>query len=118
MLTSARENRIVDEILVDACRPEEQAMAWYYYLEGKLTFQFVARCIKPRSISPLKKGEQVEVVGLAKEEDCDREMFVLVSFGGRKVGVPLAQLEVVIGTSATREAVDDWRWWAATEPQR
>lgn len=59
-----------------------------------------------------------EVVGLAKEEDCEHEMFVLVRFGGRKVGVPLAQLEVALGTPATREAVDDWRWWAAAESQR
>ena len=27
-----RENRIVDEIIVDAYGAEEQAMGWYYYL--------------------------------------------------------------------------------------
>ncbi len=110
-LTRTRENRIIDEILVDAYGPEEQAVAWYCYLENKLIFPFVARCIKPRSISPLRKGEEVEVVGLAKEEDCAREIFVLIGFAGRKIGVPLAQLEIALGTPATREAVDDWRFW-------
>jgi hypothetical protein len=28
-----RENRICEEIIVDAYGPEEQAMGWYYYLE-------------------------------------------------------------------------------------
>jgi len=116
-LTRTRENRITDEILVDAYGPEEQAMAWYYYLGDKLSFPFAARCTKVRSISPLRKGEEVEVVGLAKEEDCEREIFVLVQFGGRKIGVPLAQLEVALGAPATSEAVDDWRWWTAAEPR-
>ena len=62
--------------------------------------------------------DEVEVLGMAKEEeDCEREIFVLIGFGGRKVGVPLAQLEVALGASATREAVDDWRWWVASQPQ-
>jgi hypothetical protein len=77
-----------------------------------------ARCTLLRSISPLKEGEEVQVVGLAKEEDCEHEIFVLVRFEGRKVGVPLAQLEAALGTPATREAVDDWRWWAGGGRQR
>jgi Calcium binding len=32
-----REDRIHNEAIVDA-RPEEQAMSWYYYLEGKIRF--------------------------------------------------------------------------------
>ena len=36
----AREDRIENEAIVDA-RPEEQAMSWYYYLEGKITFPFL-----------------------------------------------------------------------------
>lgn len=42
-----RENRIYNEALVDA-RPEEQAMSWYYYLEGKITFPFRARCVSAK----------------------------------------------------------------------
>ena len=35
-----RERRIVDEIIVDAYGPEEQAMGWYYYLDDQLNFPF------------------------------------------------------------------------------
>jgi Calcium binding len=39
-----REQRITMEIVVDAYTPEEQAMGWYYSLEDRLHFPFVARC--------------------------------------------------------------------------
>ena len=39
-----REDRIHNEAIVDA-RPEEQAMSWYYYLEGKISFPFRAKCL-------------------------------------------------------------------------
>ena len=50
---------------------------------------------------------------MAKEDDCMREMFVLIRFAGRKLGVPLSQLEVLAAKGETREAVDDWRYWVA-----
>jgi len=62
-------------------------------------------------VSPLKKGEEVEVLGLANEDDCMVENFVLIRFAGRKLGVPLSQVEAVEGKLDTREAVDDWRYW-------
>lgn len=112
-LNPARERRILDEIVVDAYGPEERAMGWYCYLEENLAFPFKAKCIAERSISPLKKSEEIEVLSLAKEDDCMREIFVLTRFGGRKLGVPLAQLEAMGGKSKVREAVDDWRYWVA-----
>lgn len=86
-------------------------MSWYYYLEAKFAFLFKARCVASRAISPLKKSKEVEVVGIAKEEDCMHELFALVRFAGRKLGVPLAQLDPVKPDKATREAVADWRYW-------
>jgi hypothetical protein len=58
-LEKPREKRIQDEILVDAYTAEEQALGWYVYLEGRLHFPFLARCIAPRPISPLRKGQEV-----------------------------------------------------------
>jgi hypothetical protein len=55
-----RENRIRNEVIVDAYGPEEQATGWYYYLDGKMRFPFQARCIVTRVVSPLRKGEIVE----------------------------------------------------------
>jgi Calcium binding len=73
-----REQRIEMEIIVDAYGPEEQALGWYYWLEGQLQFPFRARCIAERRISPLRKGEEVEVTGMAGEDECEHEMFVLI----------------------------------------
>ncbi|MBI2311040.1 MAG: calcium-binding protein [Betaproteobacteria bacterium] len=112
-INSAREKRITDEIVVDAYGEEERAMGWHCYLEGKLAFPFKARCVATRTISPVKKGEEVEVLSMAREDDCMREMFVLIRFAGRKLGVPLSQLEPLDAGPETREAVEDWRYWVA-----
>jgi len=112
-LNRVRERRITYEIVVDAYGPEERAMGWHCYLDDKLRFPFKARCIVVREISPLKKGEEVEVLGMAPADDCMRAMFVLVQFAGRKLGVPLAQFDPVKPDKATREAVEDWRYWSA-----
>jgi hypothetical protein len=42
------------EAVVDAYNEEERAIGWYYYLDGKLNFPFLARCATRRSTSPLK----------------------------------------------------------------
>jgi Calcium binding len=61
---AAREQRITMEVIVDAS-PEEQAMGWYHSLEDRLHFPFVATCIAERSISSLRVGHEVDVVGMA-----------------------------------------------------
>ena len=45
-------------------------MGWYSYLEDKLSFPFLTRCINERAISPLRVGDEVEVVGMAPEDEC------------------------------------------------
>jgi hypothetical protein len=106
-----REDRIAEEIVVDANGPEEQAMGWYYYLEEKLPFPFRGKCLVQRPISPLRKGQEVEVVGLAPAEECAHEMFVTVTWEGRALAVPLAQLETLQTDKTTRQAVEDWHYW-------
>ena len=108
-----REQRITMEIVVDAYTPEEQAMGWYYSLEGRLHFPFVARCIAERSISPLRVGDEVEVVGMAPEEECEHEMFVLIGWDRRTLAVPLSLLEGVTVDKQTRQAIEDWQYWVA-----
>lgn len=71
----------------------------------------MAKCVAPRAISPLKKGEEVGAIKMAPEDDCMSTMFVVVEFAGRKLGVPLDQLEIVTGDEDTRDAVGDWRYW-------
>jgi hypothetical protein len=108
-----REQRITMEIIVDAYTPQEQAMGWYYSLEDRLHFPFVARCIAERSISPLRARDEVEVVGMAPEEECEHEMFVLIRWERRALAVPLAQLEGVAVDEQTRQVIEDWHYWVA-----
>jgi hypothetical protein len=46
------------EIVVDAYNKEERAMGWYSYLEDKLNFPFLTRCIQERPVSPLRVGDE------------------------------------------------------------
>ena len=84
-----REERIHNEAIVDAYGPEEQALGWYYYLENKIQFPFTARCIASKVVSPLRKGETVDVRGLAPEDSCAHDMLVLIRWHGRNVAAPL-----------------------------
>jgi hypothetical protein len=108
-----REERIRDEVIVDTNGPEEQAMGWYYYLENKLRFPFQAKCIVSKVVSPLRKGETVEVRGMAPEEACSSDMFVLIRWQGRNMAVPLSQLVAIDAGASTTEAVGDWHYWVA-----
>lgn len=110
---SIREERIHDEAIVDAHGPEEQAMGWYYYLESKLTFPFMARCAVSRTVSPLKKGELVEVRRMAPEDICSSDMLVRIRWQNRNLAVPLSQLVAVDPDEATAEAIADWHYWVA-----
>lgn len=93
-----REDRIHNEAIVDAYGPEEQALGWYYYLENKIHFPFQAQCIRPKAVSPLLKGETVEVRRLAPEDACTADMLVLI-------GIDVDE--------STAEAIADWHYWVA-----
>jgi len=60
-----REDRIHNQAIVDAYGPEEQAMSWYYYLDERIRFPFQAKCIAYKVVSPLLKGDTVEVRRMA-----------------------------------------------------
>jgi hypothetical protein len=110
-LDEEREQRIEMEIVVDANGPEEQALGWYNYLEENLQFPFLTRCITERAISPLRVGDEVEVIGLGPQEECAREMFVLTPWERRSLAVPLSQLEATVADEQTTQAVEDWQYW-------
>ena len=108
-----REERIHNEVIVDAYGPEEQALSWYYYLENKISFPLSARCIAAKMVSPLRKGETVEVLRLAPEDACAADMLVLIRWHGRSVAVPLSQLVAIDADESTIEAIGDWHYWLA-----
>jgi hypothetical protein len=110
-LDEEREQRIEMEIVVDANGPEEQALGWYNYLEENLQFPFLTRCITERAISPLRVGDEVEVIGLGPQEECAHEMFVLTPWERRSLAVPFSQLEATAADEQTTQAVEDWQYW-------
>jgi Calcium binding len=107
-----REERIRNEAIVDAHGPEEQALGWYYYLENKIKFPFMARCLASKVVSPLCKGDAVEVRGLVPEDSSAGDMPVLIRWHGRNVAVPLSQLVAIDADESTLQAIGDWHYWA------
>jgi hypothetical protein len=107
----SRERRIAIEVVVDAYNETERTMAWYYYLEDKLKFPFKARCKSKREVSPLRVGEVVTVLGMAREEECESEMFVRLTWAGRRLAVPLSHLHPLAVDPLTKKAVADWHYW-------
>jgi hypothetical protein len=108
---SAREDRIDTEIVVDAYDSEERAMGWYYSIQDTISNNVRCRCRKTRSMSPLKVGDEVDVLGMAPESDCESEMFVFVQWNDQKLAVPLEQLEPIEGDLKAIEIIEDWLYW-------
>jgi hypothetical protein len=108
----ARKDRIHVEAIVDAYDPEEQATGWYSYLEDKRNFPFLAECIVQRLISPLRVGDEVEVLEMAPQSECEHEMFVVMRWDRKEgLAVPLSQLQVIDADDETTEGVKDWQYW-------
>jgi len=89
------EERILMEIVVDAYGMEERALGWYYYLEDRISFPFLAECFKVDSHSPLILGEQVNVARMTGEGNWSQsqDMFVEISWRDRIFSVLLAQVK-------------------------
>lgn len=108
-----REDRIDLEIVVDAGDESERAMSWYYYLEGALKFPFKARCVGQQASSPLKVGQEVQVLGLADSEECTHEIKVTIQWEADALAVPLSRLEGIEIADRPRQAIADWHYWVA-----
>jgi len=106
-----REERISNEITVDAYGPEEQAISWYYYLDEHLHVPFSARCIVRRATSPLQVGDEVKVVGMPSEAECEHDMLVTIRWKRRELAVPLSQVEGIQVDEQTQQAIEDWHYW-------
>lgn len=100
-----RENRIDNEIVVDAYSAEEQRMGWYYYLDEKLSCPFRA----------FWDGEEVEVIGMSEEEQCHQEMYVEVRYQEDGVedifSASLIDITPIEAAEKTVEAIEDWKYW-------
>lgn len=68
-------------------------------------------CILERKVSPLKLEKVVEVISMAPEEECEREMFVVMRWMGRELAVPLVQIEGIDVDDEIEEEIGDWHYW-------
>ncbi|BAY32174.1 hypothetical protein NIES37_02340 [Tolypothrix tenuis PCC 7101] len=113
-----REQRIETEIIVDAGNDkEERAMGWYYYLDDTLNVPFLAKWKKKVRKTGAIEEKEVEVLGMAPDEDCLRDMFVDVVYpGGNDEDVfsaKLSEIEAIDADEETLEALADWQYWLA-----
>ncbi len=105
-------DKIIDnEILIDTYNDEEVASAWYTYMEENMSFPFKAECLFESAISPFKKGECLEVVGLGEIESCDHGIYVKISFCDRQFDIPLFDMRPIDATNETITAVSCWYHW-------
>jgi hypothetical protein len=109
----ARERRITMEIVVDAYTEDERVTGWYCYLDENLEFAFTARCISESPLPPLLAGDEVEVIQMARVEECEDGMMVEAEWLEDDLILPLEQLEGLGVEERTREAIEDWRYWVA-----
>lgn len=113
-----RENRIETEIIVDTDNDkEERAMGWYYYLDDTLNVPFMAKLKKKSRKSGTIEEKQVEVLGMAPDDDCLKDMYVEVVYPGGKdediFTAKLSEIEAIDADDETTEAIADWHYWLA-----
>ncbi|MDR1438830.1 MAG: calcium-binding protein [Clostridiales bacterium] len=106
----AREERIY-EVIADANDSEERAMGWYCYLDDRISFPFAAECVAADKRSPLELREQITVLRMSDENYCGHDIYVDISWKGKPLSIPLAQIEPLDDGEDTAEAVGDWRYW-------
>ncbi len=80
-------------------------MGWYAYLEDNLNVPFQAEW----------DGENVEVVAMSDEEECEEEMRVDVRYSEGNspdvFSVSLSEIEPVDTDEMTTEAISDRKYW-------
>jgi hypothetical protein len=59
----------------------------------------------------LRIGEEVVVVGMPSEEECENDMLVNIEWQEQTLSIPLSQVEGTGVDDETQEAIADWRYW-------
>jgi hypothetical protein len=108
-----REERILETVLQGAASPHDQSLAWYQFLKTKLSFPFLATYHAPTGTKPFCPGAKVQVIGLAKSDECKNTIHVRVMDGQSSIRIPLTQLSVAMEPAQNAEALADWRYWHA-----
>jgi hypothetical protein len=79
---------------------------------SRVVFSFTATCTAKRAISPLRVKDEVQVIGMPGEDECEHEMFVTIRWEKEGLAVPLAQLGPIKATDTrTKQGAEDWHYW-------
>ena len=109
----AIEERIENEVVVDAHDEHERYSGWWNYLADEMAFPFAAEALAAGKKTPFKQGEKVKVVDMGSMEDEPAPITVEVEWESRQVEVPLAALKPIDADAPTAQAIGDWHYWVA-----
>ena len=104
-----REERIAMEAIVDCYDEYEVAAGWYCYVQDRLSTPFTATWVSKRP----ENSKTVQVVGIASEDECDRELCVDIELDGGIFAVPLNAIQPADDTDPeTQQVIGDWHYWS------
>jgi hypothetical protein len=108
----ARENRIINEVIVDCYDEIEEMMGWYYYMNDTLQFPVKA------DVRLQVKGGGTEIIAVEiveidpKSETGQAVRLGVVEAGSKRVQYVSPEAIVRLNTSAgNKEVINDWLYW-------
>lgn len=103
-----RDERIAMEAIVDCYDEYEVATGWYCYVQDRLSTPFTATWVSKRR----ENSKIVQVVGMASDDECERELCVEIELDGGIFSVPLNSIEPADDTDPeTQQVIGDWHYW-------
>ena len=115
MTDKERQERIENEIIVDAYDDGEVKMGWYTYMQDELCFPFTADVmIKKRSGKKVK--QKVDVLDLANDDYFGNDMMLEVAYTDDVFRVGMRELINVEANEETIQAIGDWFFWKKKYP--
>ncbi len=109
-----RQNRIRNEIIVDAYGDEEINMSWYYYFTDNLEFPFNAVAhLKKRN--GRKENVDIEVIEVASNTDEPLKLGFVLTKQGFIFPIAVEDLFSVDTTEENLEILNDWLYWNRKE---
>ena len=82
-------------------------------MKDAIAFPIEAVCEKQMIQSPLRVGEQVTAINLAKINDCNERIMIIIKWQDREFAVPLEQLKPIDAGADFCDAVEDWKYWVS-----
>jgi hypothetical protein len=108
-----REERIMDEAIVDAHDDEEVFVSWYYYLQDILEFPFQAY-VRVENPKQVHMRTLVTVLEMSAMELCSiRSIWFVAQVKNSSwyFNIPASDITEVQAGEETVQALADWKYW-------